>query len=184
VDAQYECASDTHVPQGAVSVEVPLVATRSGKFANRPLIVGTTPTELTIVDEIVDRAAWSVESYEMAGGSDGVVDDDLQRYASAFASGRHGPNDRAALAGVLKGGAKRSIAFDDPSLAALVVFVADQSWASSMRWTRLLRQFLAENKFIGFGLQGARRQRGERDHCRRGDVQGSPPRVPLRDHVD
>jgi hypothetical protein len=150
--AQCEAAGDVYVPQGATQVEVPLVAAREGSFANRPR-TSALATELEIADEIVDRAAWTVQSYELGGGSDGVTDADLQRYSRAFASGQHGPNERAAIAGVLKAGAKHALAVDDVSLAALVVYVADQSWAGSARWARILRQRLSEQKFIGFGCK-------------------------------
>lgn len=152
IDAQCEAAVDVHVPQGATSIEVPLVAAREGSFANRPRTL-TLSTELEIADDIVDRAAWTVTSYELGGGSDGVTDADLRRYARAFASGQSGPNDRAVLAGVLKAGAKHALAFDDPTQAAMVAYVADQSWGGSTRWAKLLRKSLSDNKFIGFGCK-------------------------------
>lgn len=152
VDAQYVAAVDVHVGQGDIEIEVPLEAVRPGAFANRPRTAALA-TELTIADDIHDRAAWTVASYEMGGGSESVTDADLKRYATAFASGQHGPNVRAALAGVLKAGAKHAIALDDPALAALVVYIADQSWGSSARWGRLVRKSLYEGKHVGFGCK-------------------------------
>lgn len=149
--AQYEVAVDTAVAQGATSATVPLVATREGAFANRPLVVGSTPNELTIADDIHDRAAWTVDSYEMGGGSDGVSDGDLQRYAKAFAQGQYGPTELAAVAGALRAGAKRVIVIDDPSTGTLTVYPADPSWATSTRWTKRMRQQMLDDEAIGFG---------------------------------
>jgi hypothetical protein len=151
-EAQAEVAVDVHVGQGDTQIVVPLVAAREGILANRPR-TATPATELEIADDIHDRSAWTVESYEMGGGADAVSDDDLKRYARAFASGQHGPNARAALAGVLKSGARHAIAIDDPARAALVCFVADQSWAGSTRWSRLVRQSLYDGKHVGFGCK-------------------------------
>lgn len=151
-EAQYEAAVDVHVAQGDTTVDVPLAASREGTSANRPL-TGSVATELEIADDIHDRAAWTVTSYEMGGGSDAVGDDDLKRYARAFSAGQHGPNARAALAGAIKAGAKHALAVDDTSLAALVVYVADASWAGSTRWAKLVRQSLYEAKSVGFGCK-------------------------------
>lgn len=152
VDAQYRAAVDVPVGQGATSVEVPLEAEREGAFANRPR-TSAAATEIVIADEIHDRQAWTVSSYEMGGGSDAISEDELRRYARAFASGQHGPNARAALAGALRAGVRHAIAIDDPAQAALVVYVADRSWAASTRWGRLVRQSLYENKHVGFGCK-------------------------------
>lgn len=152
VAAEYLVAANTTIPQGATSVEVPLVAARDGAHANRPL-TGTPATELEIASGIFDRAAWTVTSYESAGGSDGANDEDIQRYAYAFANGQHGPNNAAAIAGALKAGARHVIAVDDVAIAALRLAVADGSWASSTRWAKLIRQRLHDAKFVGFGCK-------------------------------
>lgn len=152
VSAHYEAAVDVAVLQGATTIEVPLVAVHDGAFSNRPR-TPTPATELEIADDIHDREAWTVVSYEMGGGADAVTEDDLKRYARAFSSGQHGPNARAALAGALKAGVKHAIAIDDPSVAALVVTVADQSWGCSARWARLVRRALYQNKHVGFGCK-------------------------------
>lgn len=151
-DASYTCAVDTFVAQGATTVTVPLVAARAGAFANRPY-TGTAQTELEIADNIIDRASWTVTSYEMGGGSDGVTDDDIRRYASAFAQGQYGPTALATLAGAFRAGAKHAIAIDDASVAAQRLFIADQSWAGSTRWAKLVRQQLGDDKLIGFGCK-------------------------------
>jgi hypothetical protein len=150
--ATYTAAVDTFVRQGDTTVTVPLVAARAGSFANRPY-VGTVQTELEVADNIVDAAAWTVTSYEMGGGSDGVSDDDVRRYARAYAQGQYGPTERASIAGSFRAGAKRAIAVDDPTVAAQRIFIADQSWAGSTRWTKLVRQRLADDRFIGFGCK-------------------------------
>lgn len=151
-DATYVCAVDTHVPFGATSIEVPLVASRAGSFGNRPS-VGAAQTEIEIADNIIDRTAWTVTSYEMGGGSDGVTDDDIRRYAAAFSQGQYGPTDKAVLAGALRAGAKHAIVVDDPAIAALRLYIADQSWGGSARWAKLVRQRLSDEKAIGFGCK-------------------------------
>lgn len=151
-DAQYVAAGDTLVRDGDTEITIPLEASREGIAANRPN-TGTLATELTIADDIVDRSAWSVVSYEMAGGADAASDQDLKRYAAAFSTGQYGPNTQAALAGALKAGARHVIAIDDPSVAALVLYVADATWASSERWAKLIRQFLYENRIVGNGCK-------------------------------
>lgn len=143
---------DVHVAQGATEVEVPLAASREGAFANRPQ-TSTPATELEIADNIHDRQAWTVQSYEMGGGSEAVSEDELRRYARAYESGKHGPNIKAALAGVFKAGARHAVAVDDPSIAALVVHIADRSWGSSARWGRFIRNALFQGKHIGFGCK-------------------------------
>ncbi len=150
--AQYVAAKDTFVLQGATSITIPIDATRTGPGANRPL-TGTLATEIEIADDIVDRLAWTVASYEMAGGADDISDEDLQDYAIAFSSGQHGPNVNAAIAGALKSGAKHAIAVDDPATASLLVYAADASWASSTRWAATIRQGLYDGKFVGFGCR-------------------------------
>lgn len=150
--ATYVCAVDTFVAQGATTVTVPLEASRSGAFANRPY-VGTAATEIEIADNIVDRAAWTVTSYEMGGGSDGVGDEDIRRYARAYAQGQYAPTERASIAGAFQAGAKHAIAVDDTSIAAQRLFLADASWAGSTRWTSLVRKHLSDNKFVGFGCK-------------------------------
>lgn len=152
VDAQYVASVAVPVLQGQTTVTVPLEAVRPGRFANRPL-TGVPATELEVADEIHDRNAWTVTSYEMAGGADEVDDDDLRRYARAFAAGRHGPNDRAALKGALRAGAKHAIALDDPSVGTMVVYLADQSLASSTRWVQSIRKALYDSKDVGFGCK-------------------------------
>lgn len=151
-DMQCVSVVDVGVQQGQVSVTVPIEASRTGSTGNRPLF-GALANEIEIADDIVDQQAWTVQSYELAGGSDGIDDLSLRRYASAFETGQYGPNAKAALAGALRAGALHAIALDDPSLAALVLYVADESWASSDRWTKLIRQSLFDNKFIGFGCK-------------------------------
>lgn len=151
-DAQYVAAYDVHVVQGQTEVEVPLDASREGAFANRPL-TSTTATELEIADNILDRQAWTVSSYEMGGGSDEVTDDEIRRYAKAYESGKHGPNIKAALTGAFKAGARHAVAVDDTSQAALVVYIADSSWGSSTRWGRTIRKSLYDLKYVGFGCK-------------------------------
>lgn len=152
VDAQYECALSTSVAQGATTVDVPLIASRVGSHANRPL-TGSLATELEITDDIFDRAAWTVTSYEAAGGAEAVRDEDIKQYATAFAIGQHGPNDAAALAGALKAGAKHGLAVLDAVVAATVLYIADSSWASSTRWLKFVRQSLYDAKFVGYGCK-------------------------------
>lgn len=151
-DAQCVSVVDVGVAQGQTSVTVAIEATRAGAFANRPLF-GVPATELKLADDIVDAQAWTVQSYELGGGSDGIDDAALQAYASAYQTGAYGPNTQAALAGALRVGAVHAIPIDDPSIAALVLYVADESWASSERWTKLVRKSLHDNKFIGFGCK-------------------------------
>lgn len=151
-DAQYTCAVDTHVPYGATQIEVPIEAVRPGSFANRPF-TGTVQTELQIADDIVDRTGWTVQSYEVGGGSDGVTEADIKRYAAAYSRGQYGPIPGAALAGALAAGAKHAIGFDDPTVGAHRLYVADSSWAGSTRWAKLIRQDLTNTKSVGFGCK-------------------------------
>jgi len=151
-DAAYQCAVDTFVAQGATSATVPLVAARAGTFANRPS-TGATQTELEIADDIFDRTAWTVASYEMGGGSDGGTDDDIRQYARAYAQGQYGPVARAAVAGAFRAGAKHVIAIDDVTTAALQLYIADASWAGSTRWAQSVRQSLRDAKLTGFGCK-------------------------------
>lgn len=151
-DAQFVAAVDRPVAQGQTSVEVPLVAVRTGAHANRPY-TGVAQTELEIADDIFDRSAWTIASYEMGGGSDGVTDDDRKGYARAFARGQYAPIARAAVAGALRAGAKFVIAVDDPTTAALQLYIADSSWGGSTRWAKSVRQSLYDNKLVGFGCK-------------------------------
>ncbi len=150
--ATYECASDIYVRQGDATVEVPLVARLPGSASNLPNF-GVPQTGLEISDDIVDRAAWSVYAYEVAGGSDGADADDVRRYATAYAQGQYAPNDQAALVGAYRAGARHVLLVQDPATASLRLYMADASWAGSTRWAKAVRQQMSDERFIGFGCK-------------------------------
>lgn len=155
-EAQYEAAETVYVPQGLLTVTVPLAAQRDGVYAGRPLS-GATSGELTIVDDIVDKAEWVIASYEMGGGADAASDADKRRYAQAFARGKFGPTNNAAIAGALKLGARHVAAVDDADTGSLVLYVADGAWSGSTRWVNLIRQELYDRDrtqpVIGYGCK-------------------------------
>jgi hypothetical protein len=155
--AQVEAAEAVYVPQGATSVTVPIIASREGTYAGRP-ITGSTVDEVTIADEIVDKGSWVVVSYELGGGSDAASDDDKRRYARAFARGKYGPTANGAVAGALKLGARHVAAVDDPDTGSLVLHVADGGWAASTRWAGVIRQRIYDPQddtppIVGYGCR-------------------------------
>ncbi len=153
-DATYVCAADTFVKQGDTTALVPLTASRSGSFANRPFVdADPEPEDVELADNIFDRENWLITAREMAGGSDGATDDDIRRYARAYAQGQYGPTARATLAGAFRAGAKHAIVIDDPAIAAQRLYIGDQSWAGSTRWAKAVRQQLSDDKLVGFGCK-------------------------------
>lgn len=151
-EAQYECSVDTYVAQGQATVTVPIRASREGEAANRPY-TGTPSTELVIADEIVDKDAWTVVSYEAGGGSSGASDDDRRRYAKRYARGRFGPTADGGAAGAYKLGARHIAPFDDVTMGELVLYLADASWAGSTAWVKAVEQGLYDDNAVGFGCR-------------------------------
>lgn len=157
-EAQVEVAENVYVSQGQTSVTVPLIAAREGAYAGRPMTDDVSGEEMTIADEIVDKANWVIASYELGGGSEAPTDEEKRRYAKAYARGKFGPTNTGAIAGALKLGARHVAAVDDANTGSLVLYVADGGWASSTRWAAVIRQRIYDPgesapPIVGFGCR-------------------------------
>jgi hypothetical protein len=152
--ASYVSTMDVVVPQGLFHVPVPIVATRSGAFANTP--AGLTPqgvpfgtTDLQLSDTLFD-AGFSVQSAATAGGTDGLSDDVLKAAARAYAVGRYAPTTGAVLAAALLNGAAYAAVVEDTTLGQSGVLALDVSWATCPSWQAAI-QTAAQAQ--GFGLR-------------------------------
>lgn len=153
-EASYVSSQDVVVPQGLFHVPVPIVATRTGAFANTPagLTAQGQPfglTDIQLADTLFDKG-FSVDTATSAGGSDGVTDDVLRAAAQAYAVGRYAPTVGAILAQAILTGATHVAVVEDPSAAVSNVLALDVSWASSPSWRAVLQTAVQDQ---GFGLR-------------------------------
>lgn len=150
--AEYETTVDRAVIAGQTSVTIPIVATSSGAKSNQPL-TGSTATGLQIADRIFGNN-WTVSSFTVAGGSDGLTDRDVRKLAKAAALGKFGPTKSAAVLGALRAmGVKNYLTRTDTTTGTLDVYIADSSWASSDRWCSAVTQALYNQEQVGFGCK-------------------------------
>jgi hypothetical protein len=156
VGAQYQVEQDTPVPTGQQSVTVPVLATRTGAFANIPAWAAGGPTPRYTTPTLFDAAATmklATTSIKAAGGSDGQTDPELRRAAGAAALGSAGPTVPALVAGALRTvGASRTVVREDYTTGAAVVYPVDASWAQSTRWNATVEQILRDT-WLGFGCR-------------------------------
>lgn len=149
--AEYVTIEDAPVNPGQVSVTIKIQATTAGSIGNTPIFDTGLPTDLSISDELFDT--FQVVSYSAGGGSDSWSDQDVIRFAQAFAVGQYAPTNAALIYGAVSFGARHVAIQEDPITAISRVYVADSSWGSSPRWASAVQQFLYDNLFVGFGCK-------------------------------
>lgn len=152
--AQYEILSDVHFDVGQlVSVPVAIRAIQAGANANHPIRHGETIPHGVNVTSLFDPNI-TVNTFSVAGGSEGAEDPYVRSYAKAYALGQYGPTEAASRYGALRAtGARNILVFDLPGTGTEQVLVADSSWASSTRWTAGVQQSLYDNDLIGVGCK-------------------------------
>ena len=137
---------------------VPVEATREGPHANLAWYDGSAvntpnPRVGTIASSVFDPT-FTATDILTAGGTLGVVDDQIRALARAMAIGSGGPTALAALAGALTNPSVRRTAYvEDPANATGRLYVADESWASSERYREAALQELRAYPWIGWGCR-------------------------------
>lgn len=132
---------------------VKLSATREGPHANAPSFFAVAAAPVTIASKLFDPL-FTVSFMTAAGGTLGIVDDQIRALARAMATGSNGPTARAAIAGALtNSGVRRAAYFEDPVNAIGHLFVADESWASSSNYCTQILQALRARPWIGWGCR-------------------------------
>lgn len=144
VSADYAVAADTQVAANQNTVVVPIEAVRSGASLNTPYVSGVTFAPLVISDALFDKN-FAVTSYDVGGGSDGYTDKDTLRYALSYAISQFGPTSDALVLAALRASGARHIIVDGST-----VYVADQSWGGSTRWTNVVKQQMQVDPAIGY----------------------------------
>ncbi len=158
--ATYEVQKTIYVPQGGAVfpdfVTVPIKAVRAGAEANTPIFStpnSPIPSNLIQPQRPFYDANFQVQGGEAAGGSSGLTDPVLVAAARAYAIGQYGPTDGAIIAGLLQNQSVRRYAyFRAGALPYAAVYVADESWASTVQWSARLSQSLSY-MWIGFGCR-------------------------------
>lgn len=166
-DAEYEtteaavCGTDDNLAPAPVgdgtfthqqTVFIPVRATREGPHANIPYYVGIAAQGATVSSSLFDK--FTVTALESAGGTLGVVDDQVRALARAMAVGSNGPTSRAAIAGSLTSpSVRRAVYVDDTILAIGTLFLSDESWATSLAFRQAQLQALRERPWIGWGCR-------------------------------
>lgn len=139
------------------SVVVPVRAVRPGPEANVQNVLSLMGSqEIRIMDGLFDPT-FTALSLVAAGGTNGVVKDQIRALARALCVGQFGPNSEAGLAGALSHpSVRRAVWVTDPSDAVAKLYIADESWATS---AALKRETLARlnRDWLGFGARVALR---------------------------
>jgi hypothetical protein len=139
------------------TVIVPVRAVRPGPEANVPNIAALMGSQsVRVLDPLFD-AGFAGVALIAAGGTNGQIDEQLRALARALSSGEWGPTSDAGLAGALSHPSiRRAVWVNDPSDAVAKLFVADESWATSLA---LRTQTLARlnTGWLGFGARVALR---------------------------
>jgi hypothetical protein len=167
LDAEYQmiepqvCGQDDTMPPIGPSLELEYIhrqsfsvkvkATREGPHANIPVFTNPIGVSLSFVGKLFDPL-FIIFELSAAGGTLGIVDDQIRALARALATGSNGPTGLAAIAGALTNSGVRRVAYyDDPVAAVGLLFVADESWASSVEYRTQVLQALRARPWIGWG---------------------------------
>jgi len=136
------------------TVIVDVEATREGPHANVPRFLDLAlPPVPTVQGKLFDPLL-VVQSISAAGGTLGVIDDQIRALARAMALGSNGPTETAAVAGALTNtGAHHAVYVRDPVTATDVLYVADESWSGSERYFSELTRTLYDYPWIGWGCR-------------------------------
>jgi hypothetical protein len=136
-------------------VVVPVEATREGPHANlaRFNTSAVNPLNFSIESELFDPL-FTVLSAAAAGGTLGVVDEQIRALARAMATGNSGPTAQAVVAGALTNTSVRYAAYvNNAAFATGLLFAADESWASSAALEEQVLRDLRAYPWIGWGCK-------------------------------
>lgn len=149
-DATFESVIDVYMTAGALgSTTIPLIAVTEGSFANSPRTTPVLSTVAEVQDTLFDTTL-TCDHFGSAGGSDGASDDDLKQYAFAFAQGQYAPTDWSIIAGGFNAGVRHAKLVDN-GLGVATLWIADGDWASTPRWEDVVKQYIYDNVWSGFG---------------------------------
>ncbi len=136
------------------SATIRVRATREGPHANTPIYDDASYTAQSIDALPTSTPAFTVGAIQAAGGTLGVVDEQLAAFARAMSLGRQAPTDQAAIAGTLANPGARHVAYStDYTTAIGRLFTADETWAWSPYFHELLLQELYDFPWAGFGCR-------------------------------
>lgn len=153
--AEYEILADVHFNVGqTVAGPFAVRATITGENANHPIRTDSVPHGVVISTGSLFDKTITVTAFSAAGGSTGVDDPYVRRYARAYNIGQYGPTEAASRYGALSAtGVRNLLAYDVPGTGTERVLVADVNWASSTRWAKTVEQSLYDNDLVGFGCK-------------------------------
>ena len=130
-----------------------VAAMREGPHANTPYDGSSASVECELVDTLFS-ADFEATEVVAAGGTLGIADEQLRALALATYSGLNGPNVQALIAGALTDpGVRRAVHFLDPNTARAVLYVGDESWASSFNYRQRVLKRLNAKPWTGFGAR-------------------------------
>lgn len=156
-DAAYVSTDPVPVASGqSFPIIVTAEAVSAGPEANVPFFSNAPNGAIILDDSSIFDPALFVQSYAdvtAAGGSSGPRDEDIVALAKAMYLGQYAPTKGALLAGALTDAGVKHVAFTlDPVLGQHVLFVADESWATSDPFTARCAQIVKDN-WLGFGCR-------------------------------
>ncbi len=153
-EATYETLASLHFDVGQTTAgPVAIRAIREGAEPNHPIRVGESIAHGVSVGNLFDNTI-TVSTFSAAGGSDGVEDPFVRKYARAYASGQFGPTENASRYGALRAtGVRNILVYDIPGTGTEQVLVGDSGWASSERWVKAVQQSMYDNDLIGVGCK-------------------------------
>jgi hypothetical protein len=141
-------------------VTVPIVATREGPHANLPtfpvagLGIERINPRYGTVDGAIAGVPFAANEITSAGGTLGVVDDQIRALARALALGSGGPTGQAMVAGALtNAGVRRAVYVENPAAATGLLYIGDESWASSQPHLDAVLNELLDYPWIGWGCR-------------------------------
>lgn len=130
-------------------LELPLRARKIGPAGN---LLPFSANGVKITSTLFDT--FQVVILVAAGGTHGVVDDQLRALAQACYLGQAGPTATAALAGALSNPRVRQAVYvRSPSDAVDRIFIADESWAVSEALKRETLRGMYDGEWLGFGAR-------------------------------
>ena len=141
----------THFQANPVNIQ----ATREGPHANWP-IFAYNPDKGPMFSTKLFDATFEILIANAAGGTLGIVDDQIRALARAMSTGSNGPTQQATVAGALTNpGVRRAVYYDDQVKARGMLFVADESWACSLQYRAQVLRALKARPWIGWGCKVA-----------------------------
>lgn len=137
-------------------VTLPIIASRPGTDSNTTCLVTPTIGQRLFDFGRPEEQRFRGGNLTSAGGSVGITNAQVRALAKAMARGRSGATNGAAIAGCLTDPRVRRVAVNlNYKTAVLWLYVADASWATSVRLRDVVKQKLFDDKWLAFGARVA-----------------------------